>query len=52
MKGLFLDAISLAGPDFDPGAYFMEEFGWTIPVALVVIVVVIVAAIIVRRKKK
>ena len=52
MRGLFLDAISLAGPDFDPGAYFMEEFGWSIPVVLVIIAVVVAAAIIVRRKKK
>ena len=52
MRGLFLDAISLAGPDFDPGAYFVEEFGWSIPVVLGIIAVVVAAAIIVRRKKK
>lgn len=53
MKGLFLDVISPGvGPDFNPGAYFMKEFGWSIPVALVIIAVVVAVTIIKRRRKK
>lgn len=45
MRSLFLDVIG-------PGQYFVREYGWTIPVALVIIVAVVVVAIILRRRKK